>query len=132
MPKKLMNGERLLNTIVNDFEHQRPHMTKKQADDIEAALLEQCQSTRRAGLSSLTLSGKKLIRAVAGRGVAQTIAIDQVRLSHALRDYAERLRSFAILMDSASTRISLAARWRADYEAVADAARTRPPEAGPA
>src|SRR5690606_4552928 len=116
MPRKTLNGGRLLDSIVNDFEHQRPHLTKKQADDLEAALCERWAPTRRAGLESLTVSGRKLIRA---------IAVDTLRQAHSLRQYAERLRSFALLMDSASTRISLAARWRKDYEAVANAARSR-------
>lgn len=127
MPKKSLNGERLLTSIVNDFEHQRPAMTKKQADDLEAALLEQCASTRRAGLNSLTLSGRKLIKSIAGRSVDQSVAVEKVRLAYSLREYSERLRGFAVLMDSASTRISLAARWRADYEDVADAARASAP-----
>jgi hypothetical protein len=64
-----------------------------------------------------------LIKSVAGRGVDRTVAIEQVRLAYSVRDYSERLRGFATLMDSASTRICLAARRREDYEAVADAAR---------
>lgn len=124
MPKKKLNGEQLLNSIVSDFEHQRPSLTKKQADEIEAALLEQWAATRQSGLASLTLSGRKLIRAIAGKRVEQSIAIDRLKAAYSLREYAERLRGFAILMDSASTRISLAARWRDDYEAVADAARS--------
>jgi hypothetical protein len=122
MPRRKLNGERLLNSIVSDFEHQRPALTKKQADELEAALLE--QSTRGAGLTALTLSGRKLIRTIAGKSVDQSAAVEQVRLAHSLREYAERLRGFAVLMDSASTRINLAARWRGDYEDVADAARS--------
>jgi hypothetical protein len=124
MPRKSLNGERLLNSIVSDLEYQRPHMTRKQADELEAVLLEKWATTRRAGLDSLTLSGKKLIRAIAGKRVEPSVAVDNVKVAYSLREYAERLRGFAVLMDSASTRISLAARWRDDYEAVADAART--------
>ncbi len=122
MPRKTLNGERLLNSIVSDLEHQRPQLTKKRAEEIEAALLEQATATRRAGLESLTVNGKALIKAIAGKRVEQAIAIEKVTLAYSLRAYAERLRSFAMLMDSASTRISLAARWRDDYEAIADAA----------
>jgi hypothetical protein len=124
MPRKKLNGDRLLNSIVSDFEHQRPALTKKQADELEAALLEQSAQTRGAGLTALTLSGRKLIKTIAGRSVDQPAAVDKVRLAYGLRDYAERLRGFAVLMDSASTRISLAARWRDDYEDIADAARS--------
>src|SRR5262245_14209907 len=123
MPRKKLNGERLLDSIVNDFEHQRPAMSKTQADELEAGLLEQSAATRRTGLDALTLSGRKLIKSVAGRSVERSAAVDKMRVAYSLRDYAERLRGFAVLMDSASTRISLAARWRSDYEDVADAAR---------
>jgi hypothetical protein len=130
MPRTKLNGERLLDSIVSDFEYQRPHLTKKQADDLDAALRERWAPTRRTGLDTLTVSGKKLIRAIAGKSVHQSAAVDKVREAYSLREYAERLRGFAVLMDSASTRISLAARWRKDYETVADAARdgSRPQE----
>jgi hypothetical protein len=68
-------------------------MTKKQADELEAALLKQCESTRQAGLASLTLSGRRLIKSIAGRGVDQSAAIENVRLAYSLREYAERLAS---------------------------------------
>jgi hypothetical protein len=123
MARKSLNGERLLNSIVSDFEHQRPHLTKKQAEELDTRLDGQWSASRRSGLESLTVSGKKLIRAIAGKKIDSAAAIEKLRLAFSLRDYAERLRGFAVLMDSASTRISLAARWRDDYETVADAAK---------
>jgi hypothetical protein len=131
MARKGLNGERLLDTIVRDLEHQRPQLSKKQADQLDAGLNGQWASTRRAGLAALTVNGKGLVKAIAGRKVDQAAAIEKVTLAYSLRTYADRLRSFALMMDSASTRISLAARWRDDYEAVADAAgadrRAEPP-----
>src|SRR5688572_19520320 len=103
MSRKALNGERLLSSIVSDFEHQRPQINKKQADALEAGLLEQSATTRRTGLYALTLSGRKLIKAVAGRSVEQSAAVEKMRVAYSLRDYAERLRGFAVLMDSAST-----------------------------
>lgn len=103
MPRKTLNGGRLLDSIVNDFDHQRPHLTKKQADDMEAALTVRWADTRRAGLESLTMSGRKLIRAIASRGVDRAVAVENLKRAYSLREYAERLRAFAVLMDSAST-----------------------------
>src|SRR5262245_43638271 len=103
MPKKKLNGERLLDSIVHDLEYQRPQMSARQAGELEAAVLESSASTRSAGLTSLILSGRKLIKEIAGKRVDKAIAVDRMKLAYALRDYAERLRRFALLMDSAST-----------------------------
>jgi hypothetical protein len=130
MPKRTLSAERLLDSIVSDLEHQRPAMTKKHADELEATLHERWSATRREGLASLTVNGKSLIKSIASRRVDQAVATEKLRLAFALRAYAERLRGFALLMESASTRISLAARWRDDYEAVADAASRNELSAG--
>jgi len=68
-------------------------MTKKQAEELEAALLEQSEA-RRTGLDLLTVSGKRSLiqgnRRQEGR--IRLVAIDNMRLAYSLRAYAERLR----------------------------------------
>jgi hypothetical protein len=91
MPRRKLNGEQLLNSIVSDLAHQRPQMTKKQAEELETVLLERWASARRTGLELLTVSGKKLIGAIAGKRVDQSVAIDKLKLAYSLRQYAERL-----------------------------------------
>ena len=76
---------------------------------------------RRTGLAFLTRSGSQLIEAVEDeRDAAVAIAYAM----GGIKDYAEKLRQLADLMDKASTRLRVALCWRDDCNDILKEAET--------
>ena len=50
MPRRKINGDRLVNSIVHDCEHQRPQLTKKQADEIPSPDLLAAEDSARSAV----------------------------------------------------------------------------------
>ena len=90
-----------LESIYDDFVNSSAPITRDEVNQIEERFIGQaCGVARRSGLALLARSGKQLVDNITSDDGAVALA----EVSVLTGQYAEDLRAFADLMDSASTR----------------------------
>ncbi len=111
--------------ILDDFQAQPSQITDDEIDQIEKVFghNQPFGPWRRTALASLSRSGKQLIEAIENDRKA-ALAIASAELG--IKNYAERLRDLAELMDKAQTRIMVALVWREDMKAIRAEAERNP------
>ena len=106
-----------LEKFEQDFECMKPFLT----DDVLGEIEQDMGSNqpwgpwRRVGLAFLTRSGEQLIESVESD---RDSAVAMAAAVNGTKDYAERLRELAKLMDTASTRLRMALCSRDDMEEI--------------
>jgi hypothetical protein len=96
------------------FKEQPPQITPDQCEQMETKFVDNTMAIlRRVALASLTRSGSELVEVVTAE---RDMAIQTERARNYISDYAKRLRSFADMMESASTRMGIALCYREDMQ----------------
>ena len=115
MSEQMTNQE--LENFEQDFESMKPFLTHNVLGEIEQDMgsNQPWGPWRRVGLAFLTRSGEQLIESVESD---RDSAVAMAAAVNGTKDYAERLRELAKLMDTASTRLRMALCWRDDMEEI--------------
>ena len=115
MSEQMTNQE--LEKFEQDFESMKPFLTHNVLGEIEQDMgsNQPWGPWRRVGLAFLTRSGEQLIESVESD---RDSAVAMAAAVNGTKDYAERLRELAKLMDTASTRLRMALCWRDDMEEI--------------
>jgi hypothetical protein len=108
-------------SFADDFLAQPAQITADERDQIETrAGGDDDAIVRRLALASLTRSGAELIESVS---VSREMAVSTAHAADRVEDYANRLRSLADMMRSASMRLNIALCAREDMESVLEEAK---------